>query len=313
MSESLTNKAILDAVGYERYKNGHVKKVMPILNKLSRQIAMTIANMKTNSPRDIAARIKRINELTDTAFRKIEVMCLKEYKELVQHSTQQEEDNLLLIGEESKIKKDEKVSAESVILASFILGKGFKKQLSNLKMATKGRVASQIRTGIADNESVTALTHRVRGTRGRSFKDGVFNLTLNHMDSIVRTSVQTFVNRSKQWVWDKMGIERYIWVSVLDGHTSAVCRGRSNKIYIVGSGPLPPAHYRCRSTVVAYRKGMKIPQSYGTWLKKQPKGVIEDILGKTKAAMFINGKLPLDKFTVASGRELTIKELRQRG
>ena len=101
-------------------------------------------------------------------------------------------------------------------------------------------------------------------------------------------------------------------MSVLDSHTSAICRGRSNNIYVVNEGPLPPAHYRCRSITVFFTQGMEIPQSYSEWLKRQPRKVVEDILGKAKAAMFLSGKLPLNKFTVPSGRELSIEELTNR-
>ena len=85
-----------------------------------------------------------------------------------------------------------------------------------------------------------------------------------------------------------------------------------NKIYVVGLGPIPPAHYRCRSTIVAYKSGMKVPTSYGEWLKGQPLKVIEESLGKAKAQMFLTGKVKIDKFVSRARDELTIGELRSR-
>ena len=113
-------------------------------------------------------------------------------------------------------------------------------------------------------------------------------------------------------VWKVRGVESYRWISIIDNLTSPICRGRSNKIFTVGEGPLPPAHYNCRSSIAPYRSGDEVPESYGTWLRKQPREVIDDILGKTKAKMYLAGELPLDKFTVANGRELTIKEIKAR-
>jgi SPP1 gp7 family putative phage head morphogenesis protein len=75
---------------------------------------------------------------------------------------------------------------------------------------------------------------------------------------------------------------RYEWVSVIDAVTTAVCRERNGKIYIYGEGPIPPAHPRCRSSIVPITVGNDlddVPASYYAWIKKQPKSVQDDILG----------------------------------
>lgn len=312
MPESRIDKEIVNAISFERYKAAHIRKIMPILNKLSKDIFNILLRMDEGKSIDVNNRLRRINRLIDVAFRKIEALSIKDYKELINHVQTLEETSIAKEGEEKEKKAKEKAQV-NVILASLILGKSFKNHLAHIKDLTKANISSQVRTGIADNENITTIAKRVRGTRGRRFRDGVFNVTLNHVDSVIRTSIQTFINRTKQRLWKVRGIKRYIWIAVLDSHTSPICRGRSNNIYIVGEGPLPPAHYRCRSIVVAFIEGMEIPQSYSEWIRKQPRKVVEDILGKAKAALFLSGKLPLNKFTVPSGRELTIEELTGRG
>ena len=49
--------------------------------------------------------------------------------------------------------------------------------------------------------------------------------------------------------------------------------------------------------------------TYQEWLKSQSKEFQEDVLGKTKAALFRNGNLKLDKFVNNNGTELTLKQL----
>jgi hypothetical protein len=49
--------------------------------------------------------------------------------------------------------------------------------------------------------------------------------------------------------------------------------------------------------------------SYQTWLKSQSKEFQEDVLGKTKAKLFRDGKLQLDKFVTRNGTELTLSQL----
>lgn len=83
--------------------------------------------------------------------------------------------------------------------------------------------------------------------------------------------------------------ERYQWVSVLDSRTTDVCRSRNGRVYLYSTGPRPPAHYNCRSTIVPYAAGVVIPKSYGAWLATQPRAFIADIVGS-------GNKIPVEKF-----------------
>ena len=65
--------------------------------------------------------------------------------------------------------------------------------------------------------------------------------------SLSRSSVVHAANTSKEEVYKVNPITQVEWVSTLDSHTTAYCRGQDGKIYDVGSGPRPPAHYNCRS------------------------------------------------------------------
>jgi SPP1 gp7 family putative phage head morphogenesis protein len=49
--------------------------------------------------------------------------------------------------------------------------------------------------------------------------------------------------------------------------------------------------------------------SYQQWLERQSRAFQEDTLGKTRAKLFREGKLPLDKFVAADGSELTLAQL----
>jgi hypothetical protein len=52
--------------------------------------------------------------------------------------------------------------------------------------------------------------------------------------------------------------------------------------------------------------------TYGEWLRKRSRAEVEDIMGKTKAKLFLDGNLPLDRFVSRQGDELTIAELKKR-
>lgn len=313
MPKSLVPQAISDAISYERLKAGHVKGVLPILAKLREDINDVILRIDTDSNKDVNKRLRLINELVDDAFLQIEDLLLREYTDMIPVVVEKEEKAILpLIGEQIPIEDKSIALVVPVILASVVLGKKFKTHLKDSREIVKGRTAAQVRSGLSDNMNVVQIAKGISGTKSNRYKDGSFNKTFNSIDSITRTVVQGFISRTKLWVWDKRGVSKYRWISVLDNRTTAICRGRSNKVYSIGEGPTPPAHYRCRSIIVPYVPGAIVPKSYAEYLRSLERDKVEDILGKKKAELFLSGKIKLDRFTTPAGRELTLEELRNR-
>ena len=74
-------------------------------------------------------------------------------------------------------------------------------------------------------------------------------LLASRAKSLSRSSVVHSANTSKEEVYkaNKEGIKKVEWVSVLDSNTTPFCSGQDGKLYEVGKGPRPPAHYNCRS------------------------------------------------------------------
>lgn len=127
-------------------------------------------------------------------------------------------------------------------------------------------------------------------------------------------------------------IEGVEWVSTLDGSTTESCAAIDGQVFPSDQGPRPPLHWGCRSVVIPKIKeqyditrdvkterpasGPEGPSSvsskttYQSWLKKQPKSFQEDVLGKTKAKLFRQGGLSLDKFVDENYRPLTLNELK---
>lgn len=83
--------------------------------------------------------------------------------------------------------------------------------------------------------------------------------------------------------------ERYMWISVLDARTSDICRSRSRNIYVYGKGPVPPAHYRCRSHIVPYYDGMEPPESFAEWVSQQSPEFINSVYTPATASSILNG------------------------
>lgn len=204
---------------------------------------------------------------------------------------------------------------------------------------------SAVRLGFVEGESIPQIVARVKN---------VGELSKRQSESIIRTAVNHVaqVARNKSTEANAEIFSHEEWVSVLDGRTSAVCRGRDGEKYDIGKGPQPPAHFGCRSQRIPITKsweelgldqlspddklnerayvadkrklkdipakdrdkliGQTTAKSYNEWLKTQPRSFVEDVLGKTKAKLYLDGDLSLDKFIDRQGEELTLEQLGKR-
>ena len=165
----------------------------------------------------------------------------------------------------------------------------------------------EIERGFIEGESISTITARIRPLiEAKAARD---------VETISITAVKHISSAARQ-EWHKVNpgvIDEERWNAVLDGRTSEICRSRDGKVYPVNEGPQPPAHPRCRSTRVGIDDDYPPPRkrTYDQWLRDQPEGVQDEILGKAKADLFRDG-LTLDRFyDERRGREYTVDELRQ--
>ena len=79
---------------------------------------------------------------------------------------------------------------------------------------------------------------------------GLADISRRNAEAIVRTAVNHVSTQAKEQVYARNSdiITGYEWVSTLDSFTTPICRARDGEVYEIGKGPLPPAHYGCRST-----------------------------------------------------------------
>jgi SPP1 gp7 family putative phage head morphogenesis protein len=114
--------------------------------------------------------------------------------------------------------------------------------------------------------------------------------------------------------------------ATLDSRTTIECASLDGRVFTVGEGPMPPIHYRCRSTrVPVVKKQFQIPglegqrasyegpvstkTTYNSFLKNQSKEFQDDVLGQKRADLFRSG-MNISKFTDDNGKLLTLRELK---
>lgn len=125
--------------------------------------------------------------------------------------------------------------------------------VDNLTSYQTNMVEKILRKAHVNAWTIDETVRTLRGTRAANYSDGLMSRLGKQTRTVVRTSMQHVAQSARQTVWADNSdiVEKYRWVSVLDGRTSSICQDRDGEEYPIGEGPLPPAHPNCRSTTVA--------------------------------------------------------------
>lgn len=131
----------------------------------------------------------------------------------------------------------------------------------------------------AEKWTLQQLINAIRGTSRNGWNDGIMGRLRRQFGTVVRTLMQ----HVQAWVDYNIGRlfhDFYQWCSTLDSRTTEICRSRHRKVYRYGQGPIPPAHYNCRSRImgVAADMGNQMPNAFYDWLLTQPDAFLADVL-----------------------------------
>lgn len=153
------------------------------------------------------------------------------------------------------------------------------------------RVANEVRKawttpGSSGNALATALLE-VPKQGGAS----ALVTTLRNSASAVATVTQHAAQFIAQAVASVL-FGRYRWDSIIDSRTSHICRERNKQTWIMGQGPVPPAHPHCRSHISPIVNSSSArAESLYTWLRSQPRELLEYLFGSKGAEALIDGTM----------------------
>lgn len=184
-----------------------------------------------------------------------------------------------------------------------------KKILTTFFNSVLNDVRRVLTIAFANNAPLKDLLAEVRGTRAANFRDGLLRKMKNQFSTTVQTYIQ-HITSYLNYLIGSLFFESYQWVSVLDSKTTDICRSRDGRIYLYGSGPLPPAHYNCRSTIrpVMVAANDNMP-TYYEWIKRQPVLVQNDVLGVKAARQLRKGDIKSENLPRFDGiKSLTLDE-----
>lgn len=318
----MQDQLILHELYIERYEKNVSKEYKKILKELYKKVIndlISLENIDTIRGRRLIKFIGSLQPYFDEFGIEISDFQKKTIDEFVDFEARTEPQlakealsNVDLVGFTL-----EKLSAATALHMG--TGQTIDELFGKSKDAVIDRIKKECSIGFLQGETTQQIISRVRATEDLSGRAAA---------AIVRTSLTHVSSQARNLVAKENSdvIKKIKWSSVLDLRTSDICRYRDGKFWDIDENyPVPPAHVNCRSSLAyvtgteiigAKRASMDGPVSskttYYEFLKRQPKQIIVDILGKERAELFYTGKLTGDQLHARDGALLTMKELHKK-
>ena len=210
------------------------------------------------------------------------------------------------------------------VLAAPIMGRSIPEQMDDAAAARALKVKQAIGKASTSGGTLDDALKAIQGTEDAALRDGQLQGAREWLDTLAATDTAGVADAAGRQVYVKSGAVRgELWVSVLDSHTTPVCRANSQAQRKLGEkrwtrtdgtfydGPYP-AHWGERSVIVPMIGANPVPDivTYPEWLKAQPEEKQLEALGAVRLRLFKDGRLPLSALVDQRGRPLTLDELR---
>ncbi len=176
-----------------------------------------------------------------------------------------------------------------------------------------GRIAQETAKAFANVETKSALIEALTGDmptfggpKPKGKPDPLLNLLARQGDAMQRTVIQHFAAATNMKV-SAAGFAQYLWVSVIDGHTTIICQDRNGNIYVYGEGPEPPAHIGCRSSTVPFDgTGPVTMPTFTMWANGQAQEYLNAAFDGEPGSAYEGNARAIDLETFAGNRSLII-------
>ena len=176
-----------------------------------------------------------------------------------------------------------------------------------------GRIAQETAKAFANVETKSELLDALIGTsptfggaKKKGEQDSLLQLLARQGDAMQRTVIQHVAAASNMKV-SATGFAQYLWVSVVDGHTTVICLDRNGNVYTYGEGPEPPAHIGCRSSTVPFDgTGPITMPSFTVWADGQAQEYLNAAFDGPAGSAYGGNARAMDLETFTANRSLII-------
>ena len=316
--------AVQHRVHLGRYSTGVVRKVLAALNRLDADIVarLAAAGDETGTGARLTVLLSGIRQMQDAAWRTIQLRLDGDLTDLAGSEAEFAQGLTRAAAAGDASVTFSPVPSLTQVLAAVnarpFQGKLLRDWLSGTEANISARVRDAIRQGFVEGRPTSDIVKIIRGTRAMQYRDGLMEISRRSAETMVRTAITHTANVAHEAVYQANAdvVKAVEWVSVLDSRTTLLCASRDGMIMPVGSGPRPPAHYGCRSTmapvvgdIVGVEKFER--KTYPEWLKGQSVEVQNEVLGPTRGKLFRQGGVTINQFVDRKGATLTLEQLRR--
>lgn len=126
-------------------------------------------------------------------------------------------------------------------------GKNYSQRIWGNTDILANSVSEIIGAGLLNGQSIARTSKLIRDR---------YNVSQYYAERLVRTESNHFHNEADAMAYEEMGIDKYVFVAVLDNRTSEMCQEQDNKVFDYKDREVgvnyPPLHPQCRSTTRGY-------------------------------------------------------------
>lgn len=339
INEALFHAGVQHQIYLQRYSTQTVQDMLDLLNQSELDITSKLASADLTdfSQRRLREMLGELRTMSSEAYQLLQ----QRLDSMLADTAQYESDfnaNLIegLLPVEITLVRPSFDTLSALINSKPMQGRFIADELEDLDISRIKQIEQALRMGVIEGETNADIIRRIRGTRALNFKDGILQRSRDDVERLVRTAITHITARARDELYqeNQSVVKAWRFTATLDRRTTVICASLDGQIFSLGTGPMPPRHYQCRSSSTPILKSWEelgysaseLPAStrasmdgqvpdtitYQEWLKKQAADVQDDVLGKTKGKLFREGGLTLDRFVDFKGDVYTLDQLRAR-
>ena len=205
------------------------------------------------------ARISRLEQIQAQIYSKIKIISYKEnetatdmYKGVINDSYYK-----TMFDIQQGFNQDFEFSRLDNNLINTVLdnkwsGKNYSQRIWKNTDILAEKVSDIVGGGLIRGQSIEKMSRQLREQ---------FNAGKYYADRLARTEMCHFYNEADRMAYEELGVDKYVFMAVLDNRTSEYCQEMDNKIIeykdIKVGENFPPLHPNCRSTTRGYVEGFE--------------------------------------------------------
>jgi SPP1 gp7 family putative phage head morphogenesis protein len=346
VNRDLQDRAIRHALAIQRYGSGAADRIVRLLNSADADLVDKLAarlasiddrglDLGPTATKRLRALLDELKALNAAIYTKAHDALAEELSDFAEAEADFQRKALIAsVGADLGMTLPAPARLRAIATEVPMEGKLLSAWTEGMEAGRIDRLSQAIRLGMVQGETTDQIVRRIRGTRAAGYADGVLDISRRSAKSITHTAVSHVSNVAAQHTWRENShvVKGWQFLATFDSRTTITCAGLSGQVFPIGEGPIPPRHIRCRSVSVpvtrSYRElgvdADEIPPhkranmdgqiagdtTFSKWLGDKGAATQDEILGKTRADLWRQGKLDLAQFIKADGTILTLDQLK---